>query len=158
MKYLESIYTWTLKVASMVLLVLTPIHPVLLAVSFLIILDFVTGIWAAKKRNEKITSTNLKKTVVKTFLYQCSIIVAWLMETYLLDGIPVIKVVTGIIAVTEGKSFFENIHAITGTDFWSLAIEKIQAAAAKSPPPDEVIEVDLPKKRKPKRKKRKSKK
>lgn len=157
MKHLESIYAWTLKLASMFLLVLAPIHPVLLAVSALIILDMVTGIWAAVKRKEKITSTNLKKTIVKTFLYQCSIIFAWLMETQLLDGVPVLKVVTGIIAVTEGKSFFENVHAITGTDFWSLAIEKIQSAAAKKPPEDIVVEA-APDKPKKKRKKRKSKK
>ncbi len=155
MRPLDSVYEWTGKILSMFILVLAPIHSILLAVSLLIGLDMITGIWASIKRKEKITSAGLKKTVIKTFLYQCSVIVAWLMETYLLEGIPVVKVVTGIIAVTEGKSFFENVHAITGTDFWSLAIEKIQTAASKNPP-DEIIEVSPEPKKK--RKKRKSKK
>ncbi len=165
MKYLDSdaILTFLLKIASMLILVLAPIHSVLIAVGVLIVLDMITGLLAARKRGEKITSANLKKTVTKAFLYQSSVVVAFLMEQLLLDGIPVVKVVAGIIALTEGKSFFENVHAITGTNFWDEALAKIQAATAKKIPEIDEEEVKsrietLPKIKSKKRKTRKKRK
>lgn len=161
MKYIdtESVYAFVAKLVSMFVLVLAPIHSVLVAVGSLILLDMVTGILAARKRGEPITSANLKKTITKAFLYQASVIVAFLMEQLLLDGVPVVKVVAGIIALTEGKSFFENVHAISGVNFWDEAFNRIQAAASKKVP-DEVVNMhEAPiVKLKKKRKKRKSKK
>lgn len=158
MKYfdLETILAFLFKIGSMIFLVLAPIHSVLVAVGVLILLDMITGLLAARKRGERITSSNLKNTVTKGFLYQSSVIVAFLMEHFLLDGIPVVKVVAGIIALTEGKSFFENVHAITGINFWDEALARIQSATAKKVP-DEIMEVlpdPKPKKRKTRKKKK----
>jgi hypothetical protein len=156
MKYLDSIYTLLIKWCSIVLLVLLPVRPVMIAAGVLIVLDMITGMLASRKQGERITSSGLKKTVGKMFLYQSSIVVGFLMEHYLLEGIPVVKVIAGIIALTEGKSFFENVHRITGIDFWSEALAKIQSATVKQIP-DEVIQlpIEAPKKKSKKRKKKK---
>ena len=114
--------------------ILMPIHSVMIAVTFLVISDLVTGVWASRKRNEKITSSGFKKTVMKILAYQTAVIMAFVMETYLLQGVPLIKVVAGLIAITEGKSLFENIHIITGIDFWKEALKKLQEATIKSLP------------------------
>jgi len=134
MKYLDSVYPTFLKVLSIIILVLAPVRSTMIAVGVLIFLDMLTGVWASRKNGEPITSSGFKKTVAKMFLYQCSVIVGFLMEHYLLDGVPVVKVIGGIIALTEGKSFFENVNRITGTDFWVEAINKIQTSTVKQTP------------------------
>ncbi len=131
MKQLDQLMTILLKFLSMLFLVLLPIRPVMIAVSILVIADFVTGIWAAKKEKQRITSNALRRSVAKTLAYQSTVIVAFIIEKYLLDGMPVVKVVAGLIAITEGKSFFENIHRITGIDFWSEILTKIHNSNAK---------------------------
>jgi phage-related holin len=141
MNFYETIYPFLLKFTSMLVLVLLPVRPVMIAVSVLIIADFITGVWASRKLKEPITSSGFKQTVIKTLAYQSAVVIAFVMETYLLEGVPVVKVVAGLIALTEGKSFFENIHRITGVDFWSEALNKLQTATAKAlPAPGEVIE------------------
>lgn len=120
------------KLLGWVCILLLPIKAALVAVSLLVFADFVTGIWASIKQKKMITSHGFRRTVIKTLAYQSAIIVAFILETYLLDGIPVVKVVTGLIGVTEGKSFFENIHRITGIDFWSELISKLNLTDIKN--------------------------
>lgn len=113
------------KLFSLLFVVLLPIRPALIAVSALVIADFITGLWASKKEGKPITSSGLRRTVVKGLAYQSAIIVAFVLETYLLDGLPVIKAVTALIGITEAKSFFENVKRITGIDFWSHILSKL---------------------------------
>ena len=76
------------KFFAMLALVLSPVKPVMIAVSVLIIADLITGIWASKKEGQKITSAGLKKSVVKTLVYQSAIIVGFILESFLLCGYP----------------------------------------------------------------------
>ncbi len=137
MTLVDAALTLLLKFFSMLALVLLPIKPMMIAVSVLVVADFFTGIYAAKKEKKPITSTGFKKTVAKTLMYQMAIIVAFILETYLLEGIPIVKVVAGLIGLTEGKSFFENMHRITGIDFWAEALKKVHGATVKDMPEDE---------------------
>jgi phage-related holin len=144
----------------MLFLVLAPIHSVAVAIIALVLMDLVTGLWAAFKRKEQITSVKLSKSFSKVVLYLIGIAFCFVMETLLVDGVPLVKALAGVIALREGKSFFENLHVVSGIDFWSEAIKKIQAATAKTIP-EEVTEVvheipeEKPKKRKSKKKKSK---
>lgn len=121
--------TYALKFISMLALVLMPVREVMIAVGVLVLADLVTGIMASRKEKQPITSTGLKKTVGKTLAYQSAIIVGFVMEHYLLQGVPVVRVVAGLIAITEGKSFFENLKRITGIDVWSEVLKRIQEAS-----------------------------
>lgn len=127
----EKVYSLAINGLSLVWVYFAPVHSVLIAVSCLVLLDFITGIMASMKQKKKITSKGFKDTVVKTFMYQCTIIVAMLMEKYLLPGTPVIKVVVALITMTEGKSFFENVEVMTGIDFWGKMTSKITALISK---------------------------
>lgn len=141
---LDELLAVSLKFFSMLALILLPVRSVMIAVSVLIIADLITGVWAAKKEGERITSNAFGRTITKTLLYQLAIVVSFVLETYLLDGIPVVKVLAGLIGLKEGKSFFENLHRITGIDFWSEMVSKI----------NKKVEKPVPSKRKTRRKKK----
>lgn len=126
MKLFESIPEFSLKFLSMLILVLLPVQPIMMAVSVLVMADFITGVWASAKEGQRITSNGLKVTVTKTLAYQAAIVVAFVLESYLIPDMPVVKTVAGLIGITEGKSFFENLRRITGIDFWSVAMKKVQ--------------------------------
>lgn len=92
-----------------------PIKELLILTSILIASDTITGILAAYKRGEEINSHGFKKTIVKLFLYNLVIILAFLIEKYVIgDFIPFVKVGAAVIILTEFKSVIENFEAITG--------------------------------------------
>ena len=88
------------------------------AIFFLIFADTVTGIWAAIKKNKKITSRKAGRIISKLLLYPLAIIVAKVTQKYLTPEIPWIHVTSGIIAIVEIKSVFENMSIILGYDLW----------------------------------------
>lgn len=84
------------------------------AVGFLIMFDFLTGIWAAVKTGgwSSIQSRRMKDTITKFFMYNFLIITCMIIETCLITRIPFIEVGLGIIATVEAKSIFENIETV----------------------------------------------
>jgi hypothetical protein len=86
----------------------------------------VMGILAAKKRGEPITSSGLKRTVVKTFVYEAVIMMGYLTEQYLTgDLIPVVKILGGLVGLTEFKSVLENAEELTGIPLLKTIIDKL---------------------------------
>lgn len=94
------------------------IHAALIAVGFLIMADTFTGMWAAHKRGENITSRKMGRVTSKLILYPLGVIIAKVAEDYLSPAIPWVAVTTGIIAAVEVKSNFENIGDILGFNLW----------------------------------------
>lgn len=106
--------------------VLAPIKMVLLVTGILIFADLVTGIIAARKRKEEITSAGLRRTTTKSFIYLTSIIIGFLVETYMLEGfIPISKIIASLIGMTEMKSLLENLDDIKGTSLFKSLIDKL---------------------------------
>lgn len=98
-----------------------PIKALILTVLVLIFADLFLGIWAARKRGEKITSAAMRRTVTKLLVYNTTIITGFLVETYLLGGIaPISKLVAAVVGAVEMKSLLENASEITGLDFKSI--------------------------------------
>lgn len=117
---------WLNKVALASLAALAPIKMVMITVGILIMADLVTGIWAALKRGEKVSSAIMRRTVSKIFIYQLAVICGFMLETYILDGIvPVAKIVAGVIGMVEFKSILENSNHIVGGDIFKLVIQKL---------------------------------
>lgn len=105
---------------------LAPVHSVLIVVGILIVVDMITGVWAAIKSGQKITSARLRDTVTKMLLFQLAVITGFLLEKYLLaDLLPVSKLVAGIIGVAEGTSIFENINKIRGDNIFKALLDKL---------------------------------
>lgn len=91
-----------------------PAYPIMIGIGFLITMDFVTGILAAKKRGEIITSKKMRPTIMKGFGYMASILIAFVMQNVFLTDMEVMKIVSGLIAMIELKSLDENLTSITG--------------------------------------------
>lgn len=124
MKYVE--YTINLLLATMA--VFAPIKAAVLTVLALTILDFITGIIAAKKRKEAITSAGFARTIVKIGVYQVATLCAFLAQKYLvLDIMPVCTLVTSLVGITELKSILENLDEISGGSFFSALITKLNS-------------------------------
>lgn len=109
---------------------IVPIQGFLLFTIALVFTDMFTGIRAAKKKEEKITSRGFYRTVEKLTLYVSLILLAHGFDWVFLNGImeysPVTYAASFAIARTEMKSNAENIKAVTGTDAWPEILEKIK--------------------------------
>lgn len=104
--------------------VFVPIKPILISACALIFFDLATGLLAARKRGEPITSAKLKRTVVKFFLYEFCIMGGYLLEHYMLDHyLPVAKLIAGVVGMTEMKSILENVNTTTGMDIFKTLID-----------------------------------
>lgn len=81
----------------------------LFAILTLIVIDFITGIWAAKVSGEVISSAKVFRSVVKMIIYFMFISAAHLMET----TTPLLSVadelIISFLAVTELISVIENV-------------------------------------------------
>jgi hypothetical protein len=120
-----NISSFVFKALSLLLVFLAPIKAILCAVIFLVIIDMITGVWASFKRKEPITSNGLRHTVTKMLAYMTCVVTGFVVETNLIPDLPLIKIIAAMIAMTEMKSFFENITDISGVDFWSAVLKKL---------------------------------
>lgn len=106
--------------------VFAPVKAVIIVTGVLVISDLITGLFAAHKRGEKITSAGLRRTVTKIAVYLTAICLGFLVEKYMIDSIlPISKLISGIIGVVELKSLMENLNVIHGSDIFKSIIEKL---------------------------------
>jgi uncharacterized membrane protein len=93
-----------------------PIKGFLLFVIFVVFSDTFTGILAAKKRKESITSKGLYRTSQKILTYFCGIMI--FHGASITFGLPsqIVYSVSFLISFTELYSISENIKSITGVN------------------------------------------
>lgn len=126
MKWKNNMLEYLKSLSIAVLAVFAPIQAVIIVTGVLVIADLVTGLFAAKKRGEVITSAGLRRTVTKTTVYLTAVCLGFLVEKYMIDSIlPISKLVSGIIGVVELKSLMENLNTIYGSDLFKSVIEKL---------------------------------
>jgi len=104
------------------------LYSAMLAIGFLVIADTFTGILHVYREGipkygfwfgwKNVESRKAGRIIIKLILYPLSLIVAKVAETYLLPEIPWIRVTSGILAMIEVRSIFENIGKILGYDLW----------------------------------------
>lgn len=102
----------------------SPAYPIMLGIGFLVMMDFITGMVAAKKRGELITSKKMRPTVMKGFGYMASILIAFVVQKVFLTEIEVMKIVSGLIAMIELKSLDENLLDITGKSLFKQFLKE----------------------------------
>jgi uncharacterized membrane protein len=93
-----------------------PIKHFLIFTIFVVFTDTVTGIIAANKRKEAITSKGLYRTSQKVVVYFCGIMI--FHGAGITFGLPsqIVYSVSFLIAFTELYSISENIKSITGVN------------------------------------------
>lgn len=109
--------------------VFAPIKGVIITVGVVIVVDLVTGVLAARKRGEKITSAGLRRSLSKALIYQTAVLTGFLMEKYLLvDLVPITKLVAGAIGAVESVSIFENLNTLSGNNLFTKLLEMLGSA------------------------------
>lgn len=108
------------------LAVFAPIKSVLVVTFVLIICDMISGILAALKRGEKISSAGLRRSVTKFLVYNMAIITGFLVEHYMLSMIfPISKLIAGLISIVELKSILENLNTVNGSDIFKSVLNQL---------------------------------
>lgn len=113
---LTSIQLFLSKVVLLVLAFLAPISSIVFGMVFLVACDLITGVIAAVKKKEKITSSKLSRTISKLLVYFVTIVICHVINDHLLFGadiVPLESLVTSYIALTELKSILENLDKMT---------------------------------------------
>jgi phage-related holin len=118
--------TLLLNLALAALAVFIPIKAAIITIVILTLLDFVSGVMAAMRRKEQLTSSGFKRTVVKLLVYLAVACLAFLVERFLTgDLVPLAKIASGLVGITELKSILENLEDITGLPLLKLLIDKL---------------------------------
>jgi phage-related holin len=105
--------TWAKATGLALLAVFAPVKAVLATVLALMLIDLVTGVWAAKKRGEAIRSAALRRSVSKLLVFELVVIAAHIFDAYILGTSWLVKAAAGAIGLVEMKSVLENANAIT---------------------------------------------
>jgi uncharacterized membrane protein len=100
-----------------------PIKHFLIFTIFVVFADTVTGIIAARKRNEAITSKGLYRTSQKVVVYFVGIMI--FHGASVTFGLPsqIVYSVSFLISFTELYSISENIKSITGVNIGTLVLK-----------------------------------
>ncbi len=116
---------WGIVASTWFLAFFLPIRSFLVLMAILVVSDTVSGMIAAKKRGEKLTSRGCYRTLEKVTVYFLSIIggrgihLAFeLPEIGWLPPLPFVYLVSGSICFTEFLSLRENVKSITGVDIF----------------------------------------
>jgi uncharacterized membrane protein len=100
-----------------------PIKHFLIFTIFVVFADTVTGIIAAKKRGEKITSKGLYRTSQKVVVYFCGIMIFHGASVTFALPSQIVYSVSFLIAFTELYSVSENIKSITGVNIGTIILK-----------------------------------
>lgn len=112
---------------------LAPVRPSLAAAVAFPAIDLALALFV-QARNEKIQrllpfirmvrSAGLKRTAAKTAMYLAGIILAFVAETFL--GVPyAIRIVCGMVGVTELKSCLEHLDDLHGGPLFEKALQRL---------------------------------
>lgn len=105
---------------------LAPAHALIISVFVLVVVDLITGVWAAHKGGQSISSAGFRRTVTKLAVFELVVVCAWLVEMYMLDNVfPVSKIVASVIGLVELTSILENSNKILGQDLFKTVIAKL---------------------------------
>ncbi len=114
-----------------IIAVIAPVKALLLTIGFLIAVDFIFGLWRAKKCNEEITSRKMSNTVSKMILYNLAILSVYLLDKHIIQtGLSLEKIAAGLIGIIEIKSVDESFSKIFGFSLWDKIAKAIRRGSS----------------------------
>lgn len=121
---------WVTETIVAICAILLPLKVSIIAITVLMIADLVTGIMAAVKRGDKISSNRFGSTIQKFIIYNICLISGFVLEKYLaMDVFPLSKIMAGIVGMRELISVLENSSIVIGADIFKVVIEKLKFKA-----------------------------
>ncbi len=128
MKYLEldNIILATMgMIVNYVVPFVLPVKGFLMLTLALVFCDTITGIMAAEKRGEKISSKGIRRTIEKIIAYFIVILLSEGFRIVFMPDIGVPYFISLIISIAELKSNIENVEDISGHSIWETLKKKI---------------------------------
>lgn len=105
---------------------LVPVHSAIITALCLPLIDLALALVVARKAGVPVTSAGIKRTVAKVLMYEVGIILAFIVETNLLGSlVPVTRMVTGLIGMTELKSCLEHLDELGGNQLFATILLKL---------------------------------
>lgn len=103
----------------------TPVGAVVAVIFGFVIMDLITGVWAAKKRKEKIRSHTMRNSVTKLLCYLIVILLAFVLQKEIItfSWFAATNIAAGLICLAEFKSVVENMGDITGNSVFKKIFE-----------------------------------
>lgn len=115
-----------LKASAIVLVAyFAPLESTLALTGSLVIADLLTGIAASIKAKKRITSSRFSHTINKTCVFLVTICTAYVVQSIVPDQ-PILKVVTGLIAIREALSVLENLNILSNDNILTSIIDKLK--------------------------------
>jgi hypothetical protein len=106
--------------------VFDPIRGMIVVATLLIVTDWITGVLAARKKGQQITSAGHRRTISKFGIYLVAIGLGFLVEVYMIaEIIPISKLIAGAVSIVELKSILENLDVINGSSLFKSIIKKL---------------------------------
>lgn len=103
-----------------------PAFEFILLVGFFVAADTITGVFAAMRKGEDVTSKKFRAMFPKLVVYGVSVLVAHVIQQQFFSDFPALKIVSGLVAYSELISIDENIHKATGVSLFKFFIEKMK--------------------------------
>lgn len=112
---------WFIEVIMWVAVLIAPVLSIMATIVGLLLADFITAIWATVKINgwRSVSAKRMFDSIPKLILYNLALLTTFFVQHYIIDGIPMIKVIGGFIALIELRSIYENIRLVTNVDLWN---------------------------------------
>jgi phage-related holin len=115
---------WAVAFVMSSLTLIAPAANLMFVIGLLVVSDFVTGVLAARKREETINSKKMRNSVTKGIGYMVAILVAYMMQKVFIKDFEVMKIVAALIAFIELKSIDENLESLTGKSLFNQFLKK----------------------------------
>lgn len=115
---------WMVAAVMSSLTLIAPAANLMFVIGLLVVSDFVTGVLAARKREETINSKKMRNSVTKGIGYMVAILVAYMMQKVFIKDFEVMKIVAALIAFIELKSIDENLESLTGKSLFNQFLKK----------------------------------
>ncbi len=115
---------WAVALVMSGLSMIAPAANLMFAIGFLVVSDFVTGVLAARKREEQISSKRMRNSITKGIGYMVAILVAYMMQKIFIKDFEVMKIVAALVAFIELKSIDENLESMTGKSLFNQFLKK----------------------------------
>lgn len=122
----DIINKWGIELLGVIGAFFMPISGVLLMVSAMVLLDFITGIMKVKKRKQRTTSAGYKRTVLKWASYMLVVMIAHGIETAIELPVDVSALVLTGLCYVELKSIDENWEEVYGYSIFKKVINLIK--------------------------------
>lgn len=118
-KYFFPILSW-------LLIYFYPTAQFILLIGFFVTMDTITGMLAARKEGQEITSKKFREVIRKFVVYSAAILTAHVIQMQFFPEFPATKMIGGLIAYSELMSIDENIARITGVSLFKFFIKKLK--------------------------------